>query len=160
VEQNVTLFDVTIEVPNPQGKLKSGMNASIEIFIVKKDDALLVSAVALQTTPVPQQNEGGMFGMSQNGGQNGSAQRSKARLPQGEATVLVKTADAYEPRQITIGLSNFQQIEILSGLKEGDIIGVPISSRVQKESDRFEQRIRSERSFGRQNAQPPAATAR
>jgi multidrug efflux pump subunit AcrA (membrane-fusion protein) len=72
----------------------------------------------------------------------------------------VKTADAYEPRQITIGLSNFQQIEILSGLKEGDIIGVPISSRVQKESDRFEQRIRSERSFGRQNAQPPAATAR
>ncbi|MBN1895436.1 efflux RND transporter periplasmic adaptor subunit [bacterium] len=158
VEQNVTLFDVTVEVANPQGKLKSGMNASIEIFIVKKEDALLVSAVALQTTPVPEENEGGMFGMSQNGRQNGSAQRAKARLPQGEASVLVRNGNIYESRQITIGLSNFQQIEILSGLKEGDVIGVPISSRVQQESDRFEQRIKSERSFGRQNAQQASTT--
>jgi hypothetical protein len=48
-------------------------------------------------------------------------------------------------------------VEILDGLKEGDVIGVPMWSRVKAESDQFEQRIKSERSFGRQNTQQQTA---
>jgi HlyD family secretion protein len=48
VEQNVTLFDVIIEVQNTDGKLKSGMNTSIEITIQRQDSVLLAPTVALQ----------------------------------------------------------------------------------------------------------------
>jgi hypothetical protein len=75
----------------------------------------------------------------------------------GESTVFVKQGVRFVPRQVKTGLSNFRQVEIASGLNEGDVIGVPITSRVQQESDQFEQRIKGERSFGRQNS-PQQAT--
>jgi HlyD family secretion protein len=137
VEQNVTLFDVIVQVANRNGMLKSGMNASIEISVVKKQNLLLVSASAVK--------------VETNGGK-----------PSDAATVYVKQGREFVACNVKIGLSNFKQIEIVSGLKEGDIIGVPITSRVQREADQFEQRIKGERSFGRQNTQTqqPAAGGR
>ncbi|MCB0315057.1 MAG: efflux RND transporter periplasmic adaptor subunit, partial [Calditrichaeota bacterium] len=49
IEQNVTLFDVIVEVENPEGKLKSGMNSTIEITIVNEENVLLVPAMAFQS---------------------------------------------------------------------------------------------------------------
>jgi hypothetical protein len=73
----------------------------------------------------------------------------------------VKQGREFVQREVKTGLSNFKQVEIISGLKEGDVIGVPMTSRVQKESDQFEQRIKQERSFGRQSTQQqPAAGGR
>ncbi|RMF69481.1 MAG: efflux RND transporter periplasmic adaptor subunit, partial [Calditrichaeota bacterium] len=48
IEQNVTLFDVVIEVENKEGKLKSGMNANVDITIVNKDNVLMAPAIALK----------------------------------------------------------------------------------------------------------------
>jgi HlyD family secretion protein len=137
IEQNVTLFDVIVQVANRDGMLKSGMNASIEISVVKRENLLLVSASAVK--------------VETNGGK-----------PSDGATVFVKQGREFIPREIKTGLSNFKQVEIVSGLKEGDVIGVPITSRVQRESDQFEQRIKGERSFGKQNTQTqqPAAGGR
>jgi HlyD family secretion protein len=137
IEQNVTLFDVIVQVENRDGKLKSGMNTSIEISVVKKQNLLLVSAAAVKIVT--------------NGGKPGS-----------EATVLVKQGRDFVPREVKTGLSNFRQVEIVSGLNENDVIGVPMTSRVQKESDQFEQRIKGERSFGKQSTQTqqPAAGGR
>jgi hypothetical protein len=133
----VTLFDVIVQVENRDGKLKSGMNTSIEISVVKKQNLLLVSAAAVKIVT--------------NGGKPGS-----------EATVLVKQGRDFVPREVKTGLSNFRQVEIVSGLNENDVIGVPMTSRVQKESDQFEQRIKGERSFGKQSTQTqqPAAGGR
>jgi HlyD family secretion protein len=137
VEQNVTLFDVIVQVANRNGMLKSGMNASIEISVVKKQNLLLVSAAAVKV-------------------------ETNGRKPSDAATVFVKQGREFVPREVKTGLSNFKQIEIVSGLKEGDVIGVPMTSRVQRESDQFEQRIKGERSFGKQNTQTqqPAAGGR
>ena len=137
IEQNVTLFDVIVQVENREGRLKSGMNASIEISVVKKQNLLLVSASAVKV-------------------------ETNGRKPSDTATVFVKQGRGFVPREVKIGLSNFRQVEIVSGLKEDEVIGVPITSRVQAESDQFEQRIRGERSFGRQNTQTqqPAAGSR
>ena len=55
IEQNVTLFDVIVEVVNTEGKLKSGMNTSIEITIKKEENVLLVPTAALHTS-----KDGGM----------------------------------------------------------------------------------------------------
>lgn len=123
VEQNVTLFDVIIEVENTDDKLKSGMNATAEITIVSKDDVLLVPAVALQQS-----------------GQRGG--------PGAARTVFIKQGDKFVPHEIEIGLSSFKDAEIVSGLKEGDIVGVPMYSRLQADNERMERMIRSSRSFG------------
>jgi len=123
IEQNVTLFDVIVEVENTDGKLKSGMNTTIEITIVEKNDILLIPAVALMTPPDPP----------------GSPD---------DRTVLLKRNGDYVPHQVTIGLSSFRQAEILTGLEEGDILGVPMTSRLKEENEQMEERIRSSRSFG------------
>jgi HlyD family secretion protein len=121
IEQNVTLFDVIIEVENTEGKLKSGMNATIEIAIVKKENILIAPATALKT-------------------QEGS--KSDIRI------ALLKKGNAFVPQKVKIGLNNFKQTEILSGLKEGDILGIPVTSRLKTDNERLENRIRDSRGFG------------
>jgi HlyD family secretion protein len=79
VEQNVTLFDVVIEVENADGELKSGMNAAVEIVLVDEPDTLTIPLAALQ-----------------NGDAGGGAQ-------DGRATVLVQSGDAWVPREIRTG---------------------------------------------------------
>lgn len=123
IDQNVTLFDIIIEVENTDRKLKSGMNTTIKVMIVNKPDVLMVPAVAVQ----------------------GASQVGKKPVVPG---VLLKTGDGYEFREITIGLSDFKDVEILSGLEEGDVVGVAMTSRLQEANDRLEDRIRSSRGFG------------
>jgi HlyD family secretion protein len=122
VEQNVTLFDVIVEVENAEGLLKSGMNANVEISIVNKEHVLLVPTIALQP---PQ-----------------------ARGNPALRTVFLKQENSFQPHEVEIGLMSFKDAEVISGLKAGDIVGVPMTSRLKTESDRFEQRIRERTSFG------------
>jgi HlyD family secretion protein len=49
VQQNVTTFEVTIKVKNPNAKLKAGMNSSVDILVTDKKDVLLVPNEALMT---------------------------------------------------------------------------------------------------------------
>ena len=122
IEQNVTLFDVIVEVENTDRRLKSGMNATIEITIVNKENVLLAPAMAV-------------------------------REPQGrpatpdERIVLLKQEGKYVPQKVTVGLSNFKQVEIVEGLTEESILGVPMTSRLKEENDRMESRIRDSRGF-------------
>lgn len=123
VEQNVTLFDVIIEVSNTDGKLKSGMNTQIKITTLNKDDVLLAPLVALQSSPTEQRDEN-------------------------TRTVLLKEGTQFVSRKVTVGLSDFKQAEILSGLKKGDVLGVEMKSRLKKANERLEKRIKRSRSFG------------
>lgn len=129
IEQNVTLFDVIVEVKNNDGKLKSGMNASVEIEIVKKENVLLVPAITIQILDVKDL---------------GDYQKREANV----RTVLLKQEDKFIPQMVEIGLSNFKQVIILAGVEEGSILGVPMVSRLKDETDRLEERIRRSRSFG------------
>jgi len=122
IEQNVTLFDVIVEVQNREGKLKSGMNTSIEITIIQEDNVLLVPSIAI----LP-------------------AEDSPADKNSG--IVMLKRGNRYEPKSVKIGLDNFQEVEILSGLQENDVVGVSMSSRLQEENDQNQARIRNRTSF-------------
>lgn len=123
VVQNVTRFDVVIEVENTRGLLKSGMNATVEITIAKEENVLLAPTLAL-TEPRPP-----------------GADRNLRRT-------LVKKGDQFVPHDVQIGLSDFEQAVVTSGLEEGDILGVPMVSRLKEENDQMEERIKSTRSFG------------
>lgn len=123
VVQNVTRFNVVIEVENTKGLLKSGMNATVEVTIAKVENALLAPALAL-TEPRPP-------GIGRN-----------------VMRTLLKRGDEFVPHEVEIGLSDFEQTVVTAGLKEGDILGVPMISRLKEENDRMEERIKSTRSFG------------
>ncbi|MFQ5648944.1 MAG: efflux RND transporter periplasmic adaptor subunit [bacterium] len=124
VEQNVTRFIVIVEVENTDAKLKSGMNANVEIVIVEKRNVLLAPSLAFQETP---------------------GRRAKPN----KRSVLLKQGDEFVRHKVEIGLADFKQTEIVAGLSEGDILGVPMTSRLQQENERLERRIRSSRSFGK-----------
>jgi HlyD family secretion protein len=49
LEQNVTMFAVLISIQNPDGLLLPGMNAEVEVSIVRADDVLTVPVMALRT---------------------------------------------------------------------------------------------------------------
>jgi hypothetical protein len=62
--------------------------------------------------------------------------------------VLLKQDGEFVPHRVKIGLSDFKQAEILSGLNESDVLGVPMTSRLKAENEQMEKRIRSSRGFG------------
>jgi HlyD family secretion protein len=129
VVQNVTLFDIIIEVGNIDGKLKSGMNVNAEVTVVRDDNALLIPVLAM------------------NEPKEASGSRNSRR-------VLVKQGDSFVPREIEIGLTNAGEALIVSGLTDGDTVGVPMTSRLKDENDRMEQEIKGSRGFGTSNAPP------
>lgn len=132
IEQNVTLFDLVVEVKNNDGKLKSGMNTRVEIEIVKKENVLLAPAITMQIPDVKDLED---------------YQKRDVNIRK----VLLKQEDKFIPQMVEIGLYNFKQVIILAGVEEGSILGVPMTSRLKDESERLEERIkriRSSRSFG------------
>ena len=126
VEQNVTLFDVVIYVENTDANLKSGMNATVEIVIVERPDVLTIPLTALQKPRAD------------------GASRSVESPP----TVLVKDGDTYRPREIRTGTSDHRVIEVVDGLEEGEVLGIPMVSRLKQEHDLLDARVRRSRSFG------------
>ena len=141
IEQNVTLFDVIIEVENTNGLLKSGMNANAEITIVRQEDVLLAPAMALKM-PRGQRARGRGGQGQRRQGQNRQGRNRKVRM------ALLKKGNEFVTQKVEIGLSNFKDAVIVSGLNEGDIVGVPMVSRLMEANQRFEDRIRSTRGFG------------
>ncbi len=123
VVQNVTRFNVIIEVENTKGLLKSGMNATVEITIAKEENVLLAPTLALTESMRP------------------DAGRNVRRT-------LLKSGHEFVPHEVEIGLSDFEHTVVTAGLQEGDILGVPMISRLKEEHDGVEERIRSTQSFG------------
>ena len=122
LEQNVTLFDVLIRVMNTDGKLKSGMNATVEIVVVDAADVLTIPLSALLKEEGPRTS--------------------------GSALVLRQRGEAYEERRIRTGRTDHRVVEILDGLSTGDVLGIPMVSRLKADHDRLDSRVRGSRSFG------------
>src|SRR5438046_2345718 len=49
VQQNVTMFNVLVRIPNPNHLLKPGMNTEVEIHVGRRDHVLAVPNAALRT---------------------------------------------------------------------------------------------------------------
>ena len=148
IEQNVTLFDVIIKVENTNGLLKSGMNANAEITIVRQEDVLLAPVMALRMPGGERARGRGWQGQRRQG------RNRKVRI------ALLKKGNEFVPQKVEIGLSNFKDAVIVSGLNEGDIVGVPMVSRLMEANQRFEDRIKSTRAFGAGSSSPSSSNQR
>ncbi len=148
VEQNVTLFDVIIRVENIDGNLKSGMNATVEIVIVDRPDTLMIPVTALREDAGASPARSG----PESEWESGRESESEGDSGGGRATVLLKEGGDYVPREIRTGETDYRVIEVLDGLEEGDVLGIPMVSRLKAENDRLDDRMRRTRSFGKRRA--------
>ncbi len=96
MQQNVVTYDVTIDLENPKGLLKPDMTATVDMEVVRRKDVLTVPVDAIKPST---------------GGDTVTVLKTNAA---GEAT--------YEITPVTIGISDGDNTEILSGLKEGDVV--------------------------------------
>ena len=153
VEQNVTTFDVTIEVDNSEGLLMAGMNASVEIVAGFRENVLLVPREALTDARTiarmvgfnpmgagQRANMGRPQGGPPTGGPPAGVMADRSSNP--KRMVIVIANGQEEPRDVEIGLSNFEKAEILSGLSEGDTVLTTVTSKALQDREAFLERIR------------------
>ena len=156
MQQNVTTFDVTIEVDNSDGLLMAGMNAGVEITAGFRENVLLIPREALtdarSLSRMAGSAEGNRRGMTGPGGQGeslvGQAGGTRHGPDSGRKSnpvkmVIVTNNGQQEPRGIEIGLSNFEKAEVLSGLAEGDTVLTSVTSKALQDREAFMERMRS-----------------
>lgn len=154
MEQNVTTFDVTIEVDNSEGLLMAGMNASVEITAGFVENALLIPREALTDMRTIARMVGESAGSSPSegmrqrseageGGVRGGRQNNDSQKSNPVKMVIVVNNGIEEPRPIELGLSNFEQVEVLSGLSEGDTVLTTMTSKALKDREAFLERMRN-----------------
>lgn len=101
--QNVVTYTGIIEIKNKGGLLRPGMTANVKIITGQNKNVLLIPMSALRV-------------------RLGSGKEGKAGKGHGHGgqTVWVMQKDGPKPVQVTTGLTDFTNMEVLSGLKEGD----------------------------------------
>jgi HlyD family secretion protein len=95
-DQNVVRFQVRVQIEELLPALRPGMTADVTVTVAHRQNVLQVPDVCIK--------------------------REK-----GKETVQVLVAEGQEPqeREVKAGLSNWDQTEIISGLKEGEVVMVP-----------------------------------
>lgn len=99
-------YNALFEVPNEDNRLRALMTAKVSIVLDRRANALTIPATALG-----------------------------ARRKDGSYTVRVKTEDgAIENRQVKVGLNNNVNVEVISGLKDGEDVVIGEASEDGKAS--------------------------
>ena len=129
VTSNVVTYEVIVNAPNPQLKLKPGLTANITIYTLERNGVLTIPSKALRFTPDPE----GVAGFDV------SVPKLQPRVrknPSGQAVqknpssqvVWIKNADVLEPRRITIGESSGSMVEVIDGLWEDQQVATGLSA--------------------------------
>ncbi|HER00070.1 MAG TPA: efflux RND transporter periplasmic adaptor subunit [candidate division Zixibacteria bacterium] len=170
VEQNVTVFEVTTQIDNSEGYLKAGMNSSIEIITAEAYGAVLVPNDAVKdpeavgyTGEIAQGEQ--KIGEGAEGQKRPSreemrekmknmspeeiAELRKRRQEQQEAmadkkVVMVKREGQFVPQLVSVGKSNLDYTQVISGISVGDTVdATPVSMMMRQRAEmreRMEQR--------------------
>ena len=145
---NVITYTVIVSAPNPELKLKPGMTASITAYVEKVSNVLVLKGKALRFTPdrevmmayyksIPEasrpQRAAGMKRNSENTSEKGNKNRE---LAENMKRVWVKNGNQIKTISIETGVNDGVNIQVLSGLNEGDEVITAMGSKkdvVEKE---------------------------
>jgi HlyD family secretion protein len=165
VEQNVTMFPVLINLPNPQRLLKPGMNAEISVEVADRNGVVAVpngAVVSMRDAPAA----GAVLGLEEQqvraelaqlreqrqarrgGERRGGADRAGAQgggFSSGGArpgVVFVKGAKRPEVKAVLLGLSDWDNTEVVRGLEPGTEVYLISVARLQQQQEQFSSRMR------------------
>jgi HlyD family secretion protein len=132
-ESNVITYTVIVTVANPELKLKPGMTATITDYIKEATNVLVMAGKAVRFEPdremlnnlMGSMPEGQRPGPPQGAGESEQKQQGSApgmEQDDSKKMVWVKDGDGIKPIQVEIGINDGSNIEIITGLKEGDLV--------------------------------------
>lgn len=105
-ESNVVTYEVVIDAPNPDLKLKPGLTANVTIFTLEKDDAAAVPTKALRF--VPNAELLGELGLT--------IDQTEQQAAPGSRELWVKEGATLRPRRVYAGAASGDMTEITEGL--------------------------------------------
>ncbi len=122
---NVVTYEVVIDAPNPDLKLKPGLTATVTIYTLEEDNVLVIPSKALRYQPDPEE----ISLMEEL-----VLEENKTPSTTGK-TVWVKDGNRIVPKNIKVGTSDDINIQVLEGLSEGDevILGIAKASALSEE---------------------------
>lgn len=110
---NVVTYEVVINAPNPELKLKPGLTANITIYTSERNNILTIPSKALRFVPDPLLLKNSDF----------EIQNNEAIISGKDKKIIWQKKDKIlYPKQITIGITNGSLTEVTSGLEEGDSV--------------------------------------
>ena len=117
-ESNVVTYEVVIDAPNPELKLKPGLTANITVYTMEKNDILLAPLKAFRFTPETDPENPQTTLAPQTG--------------KGEKVVWLQTAEGIVPKVIKVGVSDGIYTEVKEGIQEGSrlIVGVQRNKKI------------------------------
>jgi HlyD family secretion protein len=166
VDQNVTLFPVLVSLPNPEGRLRPGMNVEASFAAVRREQVLTVPVAALRTerdlaataTMLGWPEETLTAELGRPLAARGDAGDAAARLP-GDYWVVVREGASWRVARIRTGLTDLDRVEVLSGLTEGDEVALLPSSGLVEAQERVQDFMRRRGGIPGITQQPDGAAA-
>ncbi|WP_270488350.1 efflux RND transporter periplasmic adaptor subunit [Butyricimonas synergistica] len=117
VTSNVVTYEVVINAPNPDLKLKPGLTANITVLIHEKEDVLMIPLRALRFQPEDVD------------GEPVTTEVSKGQpTVKGGKSIWVQTAEGLTCKNVRTGVSDGIYAEVLEGVKAGEqvVIGIEL----------------------------------
>lgn len=114
-ESNVITYEVVVSADNADHKLIPGLIANITIYTAESQNALIVPASALKFSPKDIDDES-------------LPQKAQDAPADAKAVVWTVRGGKLYPVAVTTGTNNGVNVEIVSGLKKGDVVAIDYSA--------------------------------
>lgn len=121
---NVVTYEVVIDAPNPELKLKPGLTANVNIYTMEEKNILSIPSKALRFSPDPQlmkDIKDLTIGQPVQPDLNNKSKK----------VVWIKEGNNLSARSITTGVTDGINISVIEGLKEGDEVATGISQNAE-----------------------------
>ena len=122
-ESNVVTYEVIIDAPNPDLKLKPGLTANVTIFTLEKENARAIPTRALRFVPDKEMLEALDL----------SVVEDNIELAPDQRQVWVKQGTVLIPLAVRTGASSGDMTEITEGISDDDIVATELISLSPKE---------------------------
>ena len=146
IEQNVTTFPVLIDIDNNENLLLLGMNTDVVIEVLNRDVSVSAPTMSLRTRK-DIYSAANILNLSKD-----SVDKFLEDYREGENfnkfIVIKETKNGPELLWVKIGASDLLNVEILSGLKQDDVVFILPSKSLFDYQKRFKERVQASFSFG------------
>ena len=115
ITSNVVTYEVLVNAPNPDMKLKPGLTANITIFAMEKKDIHVLSNKVFAYSP-------DIEILKKKGYSVPEEEAPPGKLPSYQKRVWTLTGNTIQPKIVMTGVTDGVNTEIVSGLNESDVV--------------------------------------
>jgi len=120
---NVVTYEVVIDAPNPDLKLKPGLTANVNIYTMEENDILLIPSKATRFNPVSElmKDIEGLKVSEQNITSDPNNKSQKV--------IWIKEGNQLVPKLVTLGQTDGVHVAVTSGLNGGEDVAIGITQK-------------------------------